>query len=604
MIATVRTDEGTEALQRLGGAGLRLDLGPLPDSAVSALAMAAGQADIAEPLAQRTRGHTLSVVEMLRAIAAGDTGVPATLTEAVLARVDRVGAPLGETIRAAAVLGVTVDPLLLANLLDIAETEAVRRCEDLLAARLFADRGATYEFANDLVQEVVLASVPGPTAHALHRRAADLLVARPEAMAVHAEAIDDLSRAARGWMLAAEDAARRAALEDAESLYTRAVAVAERLGDAELIGRAHLGRARVRVALTNFDAAWEDIQAATLAARTSGDRRLQLNVIGAMGSDVLVGRGDRLATSEAMIDEGLRLAAALGDRVATASLHGRWALAHMSRLRFDRALAASELALQEARGTGDPRALVMALDGVKATHAYLGDVDRLRPIVEELSALLRAHPDPNLVQWTPFEASFIPLAEGRADDALAEIDSVVEINRRTGYVAYESFFLAHRAWVLRLAGRLDEALAVGAAALGDARRIGQRWWLAAAAGQHAAALLMAGQPELAERVAREGLDAARSTTEAYELRCLAPLAQATGDRNVVAAADRLLQSITAPPGRAWVLGADAYLCGARAHLASGDDVSAQRVLAPLREATDGELWRAVRDQLDAVLAET
>ena len=61
-------------------------------------------------IAQRTRGHPLSVVEMLRAISAGETGVPASLTAAVLGRVGRLAAPEQELVRAACVLGASFEP--------------------------------------------------------------------------------------------------------------------------------------------------------------------------------------------------------------------------------------------------------------------------------------------------------------------------------------------------------------------------------------------------------------------------------------------------------------------------------------------------------------
>jgi len=60
-----------------------------------------------------------------------------------------------------------------------------------------------YEFANDLIRDVLYASTPEPTRLAHHRRAADLLTGQPESLARHAAAAGDWLRAGRAWLRAA-----------------------------------------------------------------------------------------------------------------------------------------------------------------------------------------------------------------------------------------------------------------------------------------------------------------------------------------------------------------------------------------------------------------
>ena len=78
--------------------------------------------------------------------------------------------------------------------------------------------------------------------------------------------------------------------------------------------------------------------------------------------------------------------------------------------------------------------------------------------------------------------------------------------------------------------------------------------------------------------------------EAYLLRCLAPLAEATGDLAVLERADALLAGIRAPEGTAWLLGADAYLCVARAWRRAGDPARADRAVAGFRDAARAVGW--------------
>jgi hypothetical protein len=79
------------------------------------------------------------------------------------------------------------------------------------------------------------------------------------------------------------------------------------------------------------------------------------------------------------------------------------------------------------------------------------------------------------------------------------------------------------------------------------------------------------------------------------LRCLAPLAAATGEG--LLEADRLLAGIQVPAGRAWVSGADAYDAVAAAWLEAGEPARAHVALAPLLDATGPRHWAAVHTRL-------
>ena len=249
VVATVRAEEGVPAIRALAPVAERIELGPLTEAAVTQLAREAGHAELAAPILARTGGHTLFVVETLRALASGASGteIPVSLQEAVLARVGRTGQATRELLHAAAVLGATIDPGTLARMLDVAPAQATQRCEQALAARLLVVADRAYEFANDLIREVLYQNMPMPTRLAYHRRAAELLGAHPEAVAAHADAAGDWRWAARAWLLAGEEASQRfAAAADAEALFTHALEAAERIGDLEVTGRARLARGRVR----------------------------------------------------------------------------------------------------------------------------------------------------------------------------------------------------------------------------------------------------------------------------------------------------------------------------------------------------------------------
>ena len=224
----------------------------------------------------------------------GSAGCRARCATPSLTRVRRLGPEVEEALRAASVLGPPFDPATIAGVLGIPAPEAARRCERALRAALLAVAGGAYEFANDLVQEVLSATTPEPTRMQYHRQAADLLADRPEAAAAHAAAAGQPTRAARAWLRAGEEALRRWAASDAERFLDRGLAVASTVDDPallELRGRIHLVRGRAREARAAYQAAWTDHEAAAALAREAGDRRLEMAALRELGGDVLVGLG-------------------------------------------------------------------------------------------------------------------------------------------------------------------------------------------------------------------------------------------------------------------------------------------------------------------------
>jgi predicted ATPase len=74
VVATVRAENDAETSAALTAVASRVEVGPLGAAAVEQLAGRAGQAGLADRILRQTRGHTLFVVEVLRALAEGVTG--------------------------------------------------------------------------------------------------------------------------------------------------------------------------------------------------------------------------------------------------------------------------------------------------------------------------------------------------------------------------------------------------------------------------------------------------------------------------------------------------------------------------------------------------
>ena len=180
--------------------------------------------------------------------------------------------------------------------------------------------GRDYEFANDLIREVLYASTPEPTRLAYHRRAADLLTGQPESLARHAAAAGDWLRAARAWLRAGEDAMGRFAASDAAALATQALDAGERVADAEVTARALVLRGRAHHAMGADAAALADLTLGADHARAAGDRRLEMLALYELGTDIPVQRGLPISYYMSNLENGLRIAESLGDRASEANM--------------------------------------------------------------------------------------------------------------------------------------------------------------------------------------------------------------------------------------------------------------------------------------------
>jgi DNA-binding SARP family transcriptional activator len=612
-VVTLRSEHDQQVGAALAAVASRLEVGPLGRAAVGQLAREAGQSALAGPILERTRGHTLFVVEVLRALAAGDVSLaqgaegimPESLRSAVQARVRQAGAATESLLRAAAVLGAAVDPLVLADVLDLTPAATLERCEQALQARLLLVSGRDYEFANDLIREVLYATTPEPARLAYHRRAAELLTGQPESLARHAAAAGDWLRAARAWLFAAEDAMRRYATGDAITLATQALDAAERGADAETRARALVVRGYAREAAGAYDAALDDLTLGVAAARAVGDRRLEMRALCELGKsrpyeipDAVPSRDDvpasrRVPTNyyTSNLESGLRIAESLGDRASEADLLSRLAILAANRLRLDAALDHSLRAVAAARASADEQALAAGLDGLKLAYLNLGDKQALTEVLAELNPLLRRLGDMFRLQWAEFESAFLFIAAAEWDKAVAAMRAGIELNRRGGYPNFAAWYVANLGWLARLCGRDDEAVSLGRQALAMAEQHEHSWWTAAACAMLGTTLLQNGDRGGAIELFERGLSTAeKAGAEAYQLRCAAPLAAATGSPAVLADADHLLEQAGIPAGHAWLLGEEAYFYLARAWLAQGNPERARAIMAPLLALAERVPW--------------
>lgn len=226
--------------------------------------------DRAAALYQRSGGYPLLLAAL---VDSPDETLPATVRDAVAARVDSLGDEVGATLRVAAVLGPDCDLELIAKVEARPVVDVLSHLEAAVQAGLIVERGSRFGFRHQLVREALEAATGAARRALLHQQAARALAGRPRpdqlAVALHARASGDATLASTSFAAAAAAAAARFDVEAAEDHLAAALALAP-------TPEAYTARARVRIARRAFDDAATDARLAI----TSGGGATALEVAG------------------------------------------------------------------------------------------------------------------------------------------------------------------------------------------------------------------------------------------------------------------------------------------------------------------------------------
>jgi DNA-binding CsgD family transcriptional regulator len=235
IVLTYRDDEisANPALELLVGdlatdrGARRLRLRPLSESAIRELAEPSGLD--AHELVSLTSGNPFLVVE---AVAAGGA-LPASVREATLARVGRLGPEARGVVDAAAVIGQSVPPQLLARVVP----ESAAATEEAIAHGVLVSDGDTLGFRHELTRHAIQDAISAPRRVALHERVLAALSdggeTDPAVLADHAERAGLAAEASSYAELAAAEAERVGALQEASLQLERALRNERGVGSAE-----------------------------------------------------------------------------------------------------------------------------------------------------------------------------------------------------------------------------------------------------------------------------------------------------------------------------------------------------------------------------------
>jgi ATP/maltotriose-dependent transcriptional regulator MalT len=247
----------------------RVSLTPLSPAAVAKLAEPHGVDT--EELYRTTAGNPFFVTEVL---AGGEDDIPATVRDAVLARMARLS-PAAQTLLEAVTVATPQAELWL---IDAIAGDVADRLEECLGAGMLVSAPEGVAFRHELARLAVEESLPPDVRLTLHGKALAALASRPEGvldaarLAHHAEAGRDAEAVLRFAPAAAERAASVGAHREAAAQYARALRFAAGLPPdkrAELLD----ARARECNAIGQFTDAIDASQQAIELHREIGDVR-------------------------------------------------------------------------------------------------------------------------------------------------------------------------------------------------------------------------------------------------------------------------------------------------------------------------------------------
>jgi predicted ATPase len=327
---------------------------------------------VVDDVAARTGGVPLFVEEVTRLLLEGGEqsgihAIPPTLQQSLMARLDRLGRAR-EVAQMGAVIGRGFSYGLLRDVTGTEDAPLQAALEKLAEADIVLVQGmppdSDYRFKHALIQDAAYENLLKSRRQVLHQRVAEILrdhfadtaAAEPEALAHHFTQAGLTDAAIEWWGKAGDQALRRSAFQEAIAHLSKAIEMADKVGETA-----------PRVA------------AATAPA--SPGQRLKLQT--SYGQALIWAKGFGADETKAAFTRANELTAGVSDATERfPTYYGLW-VSSMVRGEFGFARHTVESFLQEAKTEGRPREAAIANRNLGLTCLYQGEVTNARAYLEE-----------------------------------------------------------------------------------------------------------------------------------------------------------------------------------------------------------------------------
>jgi predicted ATPase len=533
-------------------------------------------------------------------------GIPATLHDSLMARLDRLSS-VRRVAQIGAAIGREFSYQLLRAVSRFPDEELQTALGRLLASELVFQHGtppdAVYSFKHALVQDAAHASLLRTTRQQLHAQIAEaletqfpeLMETQPELLAQHYAEAGLLEKSVVYWGKAGRRSAARSALAEAAAqfqkaleqltllpdtsermrqelkfhsalgavlqaikgyaapetgqAYARARELWKQLGSPSGFLEVPYGLSRFHMGRGELDLAWGLDEELMRVSRRRNDVPGLILGHNSLGRNLFL--GGRFAPSRSHLEEALTLYDPIFHR-SLGYLVGNDpkvnSLGYLAIVLFclgfpDQALARSSGAIAEARRLDHPPSLTFSLSIGTLPLSFAGDDATLGEQSEQLVAVASEHGFPVFGAMGTIHRGWVKVKKGDVAEGIPLLRNGITAFRATGTEMWTPHTITLLAKACEITGQVDEALAL----LGDASRIadttGARWF-AAELQRHKGELLRQRHIEAAEELYCKALSIAREQeAKLWELRAAASLARLRRDQGRHAEARNLLAPI-------------------------------------------------------------
>jgi predicted ATPase len=567
-------------------------------------------ADVIAQIVDRTDGVPLFVEELTKSVLeSGVTplGIPATLHDSLMARLDRLGS-VRRVAQIGAAIGREFSYALLHTVSRLPEDELQTALARLVASELVFQRGtppdAVYSFKHALVQDAAHGSLLRSSRQQLHAQIAgalethspELMDSQPELFAQHYAEAGLIEKSVVCWGKAGQRSAARSAMAEAAAQLQKglgqlallpdtpgrqrqeleflnalgAVLIAVKGPAAPETGHAHALARKLWEQLGSpsefFHIPWGQVlyymnRGEVYLAQSLAEDLLRLGrqrndsgglVIGLTYSGRILMFAGRFASSRSHLEEVLTLY----DPISRPSL-GREAGGHphvasqgfLGNVLFclgfpDQALARSSAAIAEAQRLAHPPSLAQSLTIGTRLLSLVGDDAALDERAGQLVAVATEQGFPLWRALGIIYRGWVKVKNGDVAEGISLLRSGSTAYRATGAELWLPYQIALLARAYEIAGQIEESLTLLDEALQIVARTGERWFEAELYRHKGQLLLRHGQSEVAEELYQKALSIAREQeAKLWELRAAVSLARLRRDQGRHAEARNLLAPV-------------------------------------------------------------
>ncbi|MDJ0956851.1 MAG: adenylate/guanylate cyclase domain-containing protein [Arenicellales bacterium] len=488
----------------------------------------------------RTDGVPLFVEELTKAVLetgeTGETNVPGSLHDSLMARLDRIP-EVKEIAQICACVGRTFDYRVVAFLSDRPDLELQSALQKLIEAELIFGRGvppdASYTFKHALVQDAAYQSLLKTKRAELHARIAkvfdeqftDIASDQPELVAHHYTEAGLAEPAIENWLRAGEQAAARYAHPEAVAhlrrglslineigdlalrlrreidlqyalgvslhttkgwpapevgaVYARAEELCSTVGDTATLYPVLIGRWYFHIVRGDIEHAQELAQRCYTMARNDGDpdylfaaHHVLCGICWAGDFNSSCEHFDAALTLEEKVSSSLTSLIGADLRVFVRAF-GCHSLWHVGCL--DRAVAVSDESITRARDADDSFTLAIALDYAAMLHQFRRDRRRAQSLAAEAIALCTEHHIAYYGAWARIILGWTMIAAGDQNDGLTKLRKGLADIEATGAALRMPYYLSLLADAEARVGRPEDGLATIDRAIAIANANGEHW---------------------------------------------------------------------------------------------------------------------------------